>query len=406
MPISAATQTGIARMTATERRATIGLASISGLRMLGMFIVLPVFALYAETLPGGLDRTRVGVALGAYGLTQALLQIPFGWASDRWGRKPVIYSGLALFAAGSFLAAWAPTIGWAIVGRAVQGAGAVSAAVIALAADLTRDAVRTRAMAAIGVTIGATFALSLIAGPLLSAAIGVPGIFALTGVLALVAAAVVRFGIPDVARRAPTRTAFRRVLADPNLLRLNYGIFALHALLMALFVEMPFALRDSGIAAERQWEVYLPVVALSVALMWPFARAADQQPRGKQIFVSAVGVLLIAQIALAFGLNSLPALAAGLLLFFAAFNLLEAMLPTLVSRYAPEEFKGSAIGVYASVQFAGAFAGAAIGGALAQHAGPAAVFGFGIALTAVWLVIGATMAAPPAYTSTYSMGET
>ena len=406
---TASTRTGTVRMTAFERRATIGLASISGLRMLGMFIVLPVFALYAETLPGGRDRLLVGIALGAYGLTQALLQVPFGWASDKWGRRPVIYSGLALFAAGSFIAAWAPTIGWTIVGRAVQGAGAVSAAVIALTADLTRESVRTRAMAVIGVTIAATFALSLVAGPLLYAAIGVPGIFALTGALALGAVAVVRFGIPDVAARtsrAPARGTFRRVLADANLLRLNYGIFALHALFMALFVEMPFALRDNGVGAERQWEVYLPVIVLSVALMWPFARAVDQPQRGKRVFVAAVGVLLVAQVALALGLHSLPVLVVGLTLFFAAFNLLEAALPTLVSRFAPAELKGSAVGVYASVQFLGAFAGAAIGGWLAQHAGPAAVFGFGVALTAVWLVLGATMAAPPAYPSTLSMGET
>lgn len=409
MSTAAATRTETVRMTALERRATVGLASISGLRMLGMFIVLPVFALFAETLPGGRDRTLVGLALGAYGLTQAVLQVPFGWASDKWGRRPVIYSGLALFALGSFVAAWAPTIGWTIVGRAVQGAGAVSAAVIALCADLTREAVRTRAMAVIGITIATTFALSLVLGPLLNAAIGVPGIFALTGVLAMGAAGVVRYVIPNVAARAtraPSRAAFRRVLRDPNLLRLNYGIFALHALFMALFVELPFALRDNGVAVDRQWEIYLPVLVLSVALMWPFARSADHPQRGKPVFVGAVGVLLIGEVALALGLHSLPALVAGLLLFFAAFNLLEATLPSFVSRYAPADLKGSAVGVYASLQFLGAFAGAAIGGWLAQHAGAAAVFGFGVALTAVWLVVGATMAAPPAYPSTYSMGET
>ena len=409
MSTQAATRPAPARMTALERRATIGLASISGLRMLGMFIILPVFALFAETLPGGRDRTLVGLALGAYGLTQAILQIPFGWASDRWGRKPVIYSGLALFAFGSFVAASAPDIYWTIVGRMLQGAGAVSAAVIALCADLTRDEVRSRAMAVIGITIAATFAVALVAGPLLSAAIGVPGIFALTGVLALGAIGVVRFGIPASAARpagnAP-RGAFARVLADRELLRLNYGIFALHALFMALFVEMPFALRDNGVPADLQWEVYLPVIVLSVALMWPFVRQADQPQRGKRVFVGAVGVLLVAQLTLALGLHSLPMLFTGLLLFFAAFNLLEATLPAFVSRYAPAELKGTAVGVYASVQFLGAFVGAAAGGWLAQHAGPVAVFGLGVALTAVWLAISATMAAPPAYSSTYSMGET
>ncbi len=397
------------RMTALERRATAALAGISGLRMLGMFVILPVFALFAETLPGGRDRTLVGLALGAYGLTQAVLQVPFGWASDKWGRKPVIYSGLALFAFGSFVAAWAPTIGWTIVGRMLQGAGAVSAAVIALCADLTRDAVRTRAMAAIGITIAGTFALSLIAGPLLSAAIGVPGIFALTGVLALAAVAVVRFGIPDppaTGPRAPARGALLRVLSDGNLVRLNYGIFALHALFMALFVEMPFALRDNGIDVHQHWAVYLPVMVLSVVFMWPFVRRADQPQRGKPIFLGSVALLLVAQLALALGQHSLPVLVVALLMFFTAFNLLEATLPSFVSRYAPAELKGSAVGVYASVQFLGAFVGAAMGGWLAQNVGAAAVFGFGVVLTAIWLAIGATMAAPPAYPSTYSLGET
>jgi MFS family permease len=407
MSTAAATRPEIVRMTALERRAAIGLASISGLRMLGMFIVLPVFAFFAETLPGGRDRTLVGLALGAYGLTQAVLQVPFGWASDKWGRRPVIYSGLRLFAAGSFLAAWAPTIAGRSSGAPCR-ARAPLAVVIALCADSTRESVRTRDGRHRHHHCRHVRA-SLVAGPLLNAAIGVPGIFALTGVLALFAIAVVRFGVPEVAASrspAPSRGAFRRVIADANLLRLNYGIFALHALFMALFVEMPFALRDNGVAADNQWEVYLPVIVLSVAMMWPFARAADQPQRGKPVFVGAVGVLLIAQAALAFGLHSLPALFAGLLLFFAAFNLLEATLPSLVSRYAPSDLKGSALGVYASVQFLGAFAGAAIGGWLAQHAGAAAVFGFGVALTAVWLVISLTMAAPPAYPSTYSMGET
>ena len=409
MSASAPPRTEPVRMTALERRATVGLAGISGLRMLGMFIILPVFALFAETLPGGHDRTLVGLALGAYGLTQAVLQIPFGWASDKWGRKPVIYSGLVLFALGSFVAAWAPSIGWTIFGRTLQGSREVSAAVIALNADLTRDAVRTRAMAVIGLTIAATFALSLVAGPLLSAAIGVPGIFALTGVLAFGAMAVVRFGIPDAPSktpRAPPPRALLRVLSDGNLMRLNYGIFALHALFMALFIEMPFALRDGGVAAERQWLVYLPVIVLSVALMWPFARAADEPKRGKRVFLASVAVLLVAQCAFILGQHSLPVLFIALVLFFAAFNLLEATLPAFVSRYAPAEMKGSAVGVYASVQFLGAFVGAAVGGWLAQHVGPMAVFGLGVALTIVWLAIGASMSAPPAYPSTYSLGET
>jgi len=399
------------RMTARERRATASLAGIYGLRMLGMFIILPVFALYAETLPGGRDHTLVGVALGAYGLTQAVLQIPFGWASDRFGRKPTIIVGLVVFALGSFVAAWAPNIGWTIAGRALQGAGAISAAVIALTADLTRHEVRTRAMAAIGMTIGATFALSLILGPVLKAWIGVPGIFTLTGLLALGAIGVLKRAVPDpdpahVHPREPGLAAFGKVLADGQLLRLNYGIFALHALLMALFVQVPFALRDAGLAAESHWKVYLPVMLAAVLLMVPALRAADRPARSKVVFMGAVLVLGVGQAVLALSGTSLPALVAGLVVFFAAFNLLEATLPSLVSKFAPAAQKGTAAGVYSSVQFLGTFLGAAAGGFLAQHVGPAAVFGFGIALTAVWLVVSASMSPPPTYPSTYSMGET
>ncbi len=403
------------RMTAAERRATASLASIYGLRLLGMFIILPVFALYAETLPGGASHTLIGVALGAYGLTQAVLQIPFGWASDRWGRKPVIYAGLAVFALGSFIAAGANDIAWVIAGRCLQGAGAISAAVIALTADLTRDTVRTRAMAIIGITIALTFAASLIAGPVLTGLIGVPGIFALTGVLALGAIAMVRFAVPDphaaaadaTGARPDTRGHFARVLADPQLLRLNYGTFALHALLMALFTQIPFALRDEGLASDRHWVVYFPVLVVSILLMMPFLRQVDRPGRGKPLLNGAVFALLVAQVAIAMTQHRLLALCAAMTLFFAALNLLEAMLPALITKCAPAEVRGAAIGVNSSLQFLGAFVGATAGGWLAEHAGASAVYLFGVALSALWLLGSATMAAPPArYRNNYSMGET
>ena len=309
MSNTVASSVPVIRMTAAERRATVSLASIYGLRLLGMFIILPVFALYAETLPGGASHTLIGVALGAYGLTQAILQIPFGWASDRWGRKPVIYAGLAVFALGSFVAAAAGTIGWVIVGRCLQGAGAISAAVIALTADLTRDTVRTRAMAVIGITIALTFAASLIAGPVLKAWMGVPGIFALTGVLALAAVAVVRYAVPDPDHasdeRSVSRGQFAQVLVDTQLVRLNFGTFALHAVLMAMFTQIPFALRDNGLAAERHWVVYFPVLIVSILLMLPFIRQVDRPGRAKPLFNAAVVVLLGAQVALAFTQHAL-----------------------------------------------------------------------------------------------------
>lgn len=398
-------------MTPAERRASASLATIYGLRMLGMFIILPVFALHAETLPGGRDYTLVGIALGAYGLTQALLQVPFGWASDRWGRKPVIAIGLAIFALGSFIAAWAPDIAWTIVGRSIQGAGAISAAVLALTSDLTRESVRTSAMAIIGITIGATFALSLVAGPILRNWIGVPGIFMLTGVLALAAIVLLYRLVPVAPRhskvsRTPGFAAFRRVLADGQLARLNFGIFALHAVLMALFVQVPAALRDSGLAIERHWQVYLPVLLASVLLMLPALRYADRPLRSKLVFTLAVALLASAQVVLALAAGSLMLLVAGLVAFFAAFNLLEASLPSLVSKYAPLAVRGTAVGVYSSLQFLGAFVGAAAGGFLAQHAGAAAVFGFGVVLTALWFVASLTMTPPPAHQSNHSMGET
>ena len=399
------------RMNAQERAATAGLAGLYGLRMFGMFIILPVFALYAQGLPGGDNHTLVGIALGIYGLTQAVLQVPFGYASDRFGRTPAIVVGLLLFAAGSFVAAAATDIGWTIAGRALQGAGAISAAVIALAADLTRESVRTKAMAAIGMTIGATFAVSLVAGPLLQRWIGVPGIFALTGVLALAAIVVLRRIVP---RQAQSRGVaidlrdgvLRGVLKDGQLARLNYGIFALHAVLMALFVQVPFSLRDSGLAPARHWLVYLPVVLASVALMWPALRLADRTEHAKTVFVGAILVLTLAQLMLAFAGISLPALVVSLMVFFAAFNLLEATLPSLVSKMAPASAKGTAVGVYSSVQFLGAFVGASVGGFLSQHAGAPALFGFCVLLTLGWLAAGATMSLPGTRSPTPTIGET
>ena len=407
----AAPQLASMRMTPAERRAAASLASIYGLRLIGMFVILPVFALYARELPGGASQTQIGIALGAYGLLQAILQIPFGWASDRWGRKPVIYMGLAIFAVGSFLAAWAPSIGWVIAGRCLQGAGAISAAVISLTADLTRDSVRTRAMAIIGITIAATFAASLIAGPVLKAWIGVPGIFALTGVLAIAAIAVVRYAVPEPKQSSSERDVapaqLARAIADTQLLRLNFGTFALHAVLMALFTQIPFALRDAGLAAERHWVVYLPVLMVSLVLMLPFLRHVDRPGLGKPLFNGAVIVLLAAQVALALWLHSLVALCIALTFFFAALNLLEAMLPSLVSKCAAHDVRGAAIGVNSSAQFLGAFAGAAAGGWLADHVGDTSVFVLCVAMSAVWLAASATMTVPATYQrGNYSLGET
>jgi MFS family permease len=364
------------RMSPRELRASVGLAGVSGLRMLGMFIILPVFALYARELPGGDNQTLVGLALGVYGLAQALLQIAFGRLSDRWGRKPTIYLGLVIFAAGSFVAAFAQDIYLVVIGRAIQGAGAISAAVIALAADLTSHENRTKAMAIIGMSIGATFAASMVAGPALGHLIGVPGIFAMTGVLALASVLVVRFVVPDPvdSKALPASSIpLSAVLRDPQLMRLNVGILVLHAILMALFVVLPVMLVEH-LPASAQWKVYLPVMVAGVAIMVPAMLISERRGRQKAAFLGAIALVAVSSGAIAAGGQSFAWLVAGLVLFFAAFNLLEASLPSLISKLAPPEAKGTAIGVYSTLQFVGTFIGAGIAGVLAQYAGQGAVY--------------------------------
>lgn len=391
------------RMTPLEMRASIGLAGIFGLRMLGMFLILPVFAIYASGIPGGESHALIGLALGAYGLTQALLQLPFGMASDHFGRKPVIYFGLALFVLGSFVAASAHDIYWIIIGRAIQGAGAISAAVTALLADLTREEHRTKAMAMIGSTIGLMFAVSMVLGPALNESIGVPGMFALTGVLALLAFVVVARWVPDPqnshfhsdAEIVPSR--LRDVLRDTQLLRLDFGIFALHAAQMAMFAVIPLAIKETGGLSESQhWKIYLPVILLSFAVMVPAIVVGEKKARLKAVFISAVALLLATQLLLSVLIGSFWGIVALLLAFFIAFNILEASLPSLISKLAPAQSKGTAMGMYNTSQAFGLFVGGIAGGLLAQYIGSFAVFAFGASLSAVWLWLALSMRTPPA----------
>lgn len=367
------------------------LAGVYALRMFGLFLVLPVLAEHARHLPGGDDPRLVGLALGAYGLTQAALQIPFGIASDRWGRKPVIFAGLVVFALGSLLAAMADSVPTMIVGRAVQGAGAISAAVSALLADHTRDHQRTKAMAMVGASIGVSFAVSLVAAPWLYGLIGMGGLFMMTGVLALAAIGVIRFAVPSSPPgRAPMpgRLAFRRVLSDPDLHRLNLGIFSLHAVQTAMFVVIPGWLVSRGqLPLAEHWKLYLPVVLVSFVLMLPPIAWAERRGRLKPVFLSAIVLVAMTQ----FGLMLRPdglALVTGLLLaFFAGFNILEASLPSIVSRLAPAEAKGAALGVYNTAQSIGLFTGGAAGGVLLRLGGASAVFVGCGALLLVWLIV-------------------
>jgi MFS family permease len=386
-------------MSPTELRASLALAGVFALRLFGMFVILPVFALWADGRPGW-SLTLVGLALGAYGLVQGSLQIPFGWLSDRWGRKPIIYAGLAIMAGGSFLCATAESPWMLILGRALQGAGAISGSVIALAADLTRESQRTKIMAIIGSTIGAMFGLSFVLGPFLGEAIGVPGIFALTGVLCFAAMAVVRFAVPDAPAllQAAPAASFRGLLREPELARLNVGIFALHAVLMALFVVVPVALTRAGLPAAQHWWVYLSTVTAGFLLMLPGV-VGPAALRDRPVFLASIGVVAASLAVLGAGYGSVPGIVAALVIFFAGFNVLEAKLPALVSRAAPRGARGAATGVYSSVQFLGTFAGAAAGGALAQHAGLLAVLVACLAVVLAWLAVAwgmsALIATPP-----------
>ncbi len=393
-------------MTTSERRAAVSLSGIYALRMLGLFMILPVFSLYAERLEH-VTPLLVGVAISIYGLTQALLQIPFGMLSDRIGRKPVIIFGLLIFAAGSIVAALADSIQGVILGRALQGSGAIAAAIMALAADLTREEHRTKMMAIIGMSIGLSFVVALISGPVLNAWIGVPGIFWLIAVLALVAVAVVGWGVPT-----PIHSGFHRdaqpvpsqilaVLKVRDLLRLDLGILALHMMLTAGFVVLPLSLRDqAGLAAGQHWLVYLPVLLLSVGAMLPFIILAERRRQMKTVFLGAVLVLAFSQLALSFSLDTVWGISVSLFVFFAAFNLLEASLPSLISKIAPPDSKGTAMGVYSSSQFLGAFLGGTIGGWLHGAYGQQSVFWFCAGLGLLWLLFASSMG-DPRYLSSY-----
>lgn len=384
------------RMTALEVRASVSLASVFGLRMLGLFLILPVFAVHAKSLAGGESAILVGLAMGMYGLTQAIGQIPFGIASDRYGRKRIILIGLVLFILGSLIAAVDESIYWVIVGRAVQGAGAVSAAVTALIADSTRDEHRTKAMALVGASIGLTYAASLVLAPLLYTSVGMRGMFLLVALLALFAIALVIFVAPQAPPRSPETVSFQTVIRDPELMRMNFGVFSLHAIQMSMFVVLPNILVSAGgIPIDQHWKIYLPVVLSSFILMLPPIFLGEKRGRMKQVFVSAIALLLLVEIGLRAAVTqpslSFEMVVMLLLAFFVAFNILEASQPSLVSRMAPAGARGAALGVYNTMQAIGLFAGGAGGGLLAQYFGGPAVFTAGCLLIVGWLIIAASM---------------
>ncbi len=393
------------RMSAGETRAAGGLALVFAFRMLGMFMVLPVLATYGMDLQGA-TPALIGLAIGAYGLTQAFLQIPFGILSDRIGRLPVIYLGLLIFAAGAVLAATADSIWGVIAGRVLQGAGAISAAVMALLSDLTREQHRTKAMAMIGMSIGLSFAVAMVVGPLLTRAYGLSGLFLATAAMAIVGLLIVALLVPRASTQLQHREsgvakqALGATLRHADLLRLDLGIFVLHAVLMASFVALPLALVEhGGLPKEEHWWVYLTALLVGFFAMIPFIIYGEKQRQMKRVLLGAVSVLLLCELFFwGFG-DNLRALVLGTIGFFTAFNLLEASLPSLISKVAPAGGKGTAMGVYSTSQFLGAAVGGIFGGWLFQAGGLGWVFVGCAGLCALWLGFAVTMREPPYVTS-------
>ena len=386
-------------MLKTEKRAAMSLALVYALRMLGLFMILPVFSLHAHEYTGA-TPVLIGLAIGIYGLTQGLFQLPFGFLSDRVGRKTVIIFGLLIFGAGSMLAAEAESITQVIAGRALQGLGAIAAAVMALAADLTREEVRLRIMAAIGMSIGASFMLSMIIGPIIAAGFGLRMLFWITAGLALLGILVVAFVTPNPPRQSFHRDAqvslrdVGRVAGDIELLKLGFGVFVLHLVLAATFVVFPLLLQQNLQVDEAlHWRTYLPVFVLSIFLLVPMIIVAEKYRKSRLVFGLAVVMLALAEFGLAWSETYL-AVFLMLVLFFGAFNFLEAMMPASVSRIAPADMKGTAMGLFSSAQFIGAFAGGLLGGFLLGAADYATTFLSLSGILAIWLLVALTMKAP------------
>ncbi|MGE5145168.1 MAG: MFS transporter [Candidatus Eiseniibacteriota bacterium] len=387
-------------MNRQEYRAAASLAAVFSVRLLGLFMIYPVFAAYAQGLTGA-NPYLIGEALGVYGLSQGLLQIPFGLLSDRFGRKLMIVIGLVLFGLGSAVAAMSTSIGGVIVGRVLQGSGAVGSVILALVADLTTEESRTKAMAMVGITIGASFMVALVAGPIVATFIGVGGIFWLMVVLALAGIAITQLVVPTPRRVRVHRDAetvpgmMVSVLRNTELLRLNFGIFALHAMLTASFLVVPGLLRATlGVASHNDWMIYLPVLLISIVVMVPAIIVAEKYRHMKGVFVAAVAALVLSQVMLHFGAGNLYVLLAALAVFFSGFNVMEASLPSLITKVAPPDAKGTAMGMYSSLQFFGIFVGGLVGGWANQHGGSTGVFTLTAILSLLWLLAAATMKQP------------
>ena len=388
-------------MTASEKRATWSLASIYALRMLGLFMIMPVMSLFSEQLDGS-TPALMGLAIGIYGISQALLQIPFGLVSDRFGRKSIIIIGLLLFFAGSVVAALSTSIYGVIIGRAIQGSGAIAAPIMALVADLTQEVHRTKAMALIGLSIGVSFGVAISAGPVLAGFVGVHGLFWLIAGLSLVAILVIKYLVPNPVQTRKHRDAewvsgeFLNILKNPELLRLDYGIFILHAILTASFVVVPLLMRDVGLLPQLHWQVYLPVFVVSMVAIVPFVILAEKKRKMKLVFIGAIATLVVAELGLMQAHSGLFGIIGFLCVFFTGFNLLEATLPSLISKTAPGDLRGTAMGIYSTCQFLGAGIGGSIGGWCYGEYGAPGVFMFCAIAALSWLLLSLSMT-PPRY---------
>lgn len=376
-------------LTPLERKSSMMLALLFASRMLGLFLLTPIFAVAAHSLPGGNDAAKVGLALGAYGLTQAVMQIPLGMASDRFGRRPIIVAGMLLFIIGGIVCALADSVDGIVVGRTIQGIGAVSAAITAWVADATRPEVRTRAMAMVGVSIGLSFAVSLVLSPVLVGQFGLSGLFWAISLLGFVCLLLAAFVVPSVPRSADPiiQARARDVLGHRDLLRLNFGVFALHFILMMLFIVVPGVLAKVGsLDSSSLWKVYLPVMLLSFVAMVPAVFYTETRKRHKGALEVAVLVLALSLGFMPWAMGSLSAMVVALLVFFVAFNILEALQPSLVSRVAPPNYKGLALGFYNTAQSLGVFGGGVVGGLVAAHGSAQAVVWIGSGLALLWLL--------------------
>lgn len=388
------------KMTPVELRATWGLGTVFSLRMLGMFMVLPVLTTYGMALQGA-SETLIGVAIGIYGLAQALFQIPFGLMSDRIGRKPLIVGGLLIFVLGSVIAASTTSIWGIILGRALQGSGAIAAAVMALLSDLTREQNRTKAMAFIGISFGITFAIAMVLGPIITHALGLHALFWMIALLALCGIVITLFVVPSTPNHVLNRESgmvkgsIRAVLANKRLLKLNFGIMSLHVLLMSSFVALPGEFEQAGFPAEQHWKVYLATMLIAFCSVIPFIIYAEVKRRMKRVFISCIALMLIAEIVLWGAGNHFWTLVIGVQLFFIGFNLMEAILPSLISKESPAGYKGTAMGVYSTSQFLGVAIGGSMGGWLFGHFDAQTVFMAGAVVATLWLLISTSMKEPP-----------